>query len=139
MTIDEKVQLIVGFGSHFTTNYSAAIGNSGDLVPGAAGQSNGIPRLGIPPTVFSDGPPVCASMPPVRGTSRTYNCTHFPVETLLACTWNPELVKEVGKAMGDEVKRYGIDVLLAPAINIQRNPLNGRNFEYYSRRPATCG
>lgn len=139
MTIDEKVQLIVGFGSHFTTNYSAAIGNSGDLVPGAAGQSNGIPRLGIPPTVFSDGPAGLRINATRKGDSRTYNCTHFPVETLLACTWNPELVKEVGKAMGDEVKRYGIDVLLAPAINIQRNPLNGRNFEYYSEDPLLAG
>jgi len=139
MTTDEKVNLIIGFGSTFTTNYSAAIGNSGDLVPGAAGQTNAIPRLGIPATVLADGPAGLRINATRRDDQRTYYCTHFPVETLLGCTWNRELVEQVGRAMGDEVRRYGVDVVLAPAANIQRNPLCGRNFEYYSEDPLLSG
>ncbi len=139
MTVDEKVNLIVGFGSTFTADYSAAIGNSGDLVPGAAGQSNGVERLGIPVTVLADGPAGLRINPTRKDDPNTYYCTHFPIETLLACTWDTALVKQIGAAMGNEVKEYGCDVLLAPATNIHRNPLCGRNFEYYSEDPIVSG
>lgn len=139
MTVDEKVNLIVGFGSTFTAVYSAAIGNSGDLVPGAAGQSNGVERLGIPVTVLADGPAGLRINPTRKDDNNTYYCTHFPIETTLACSWDTALVHEVGAAMGNEVLEYGCDVLLAPATNIHRNPLCGRNFEYYSEDPLVSG
>jgi beta-glucosidase len=139
MTLKEKLDLLIGSEGNVKTDASVTIGNSSVLVKGAAGQLNSIPRLGIPSTVLADGPAGLRILPKRDGTSKTFYCTHFPVETLLSSTWNTELVKSVGVAMGDEVKHYGVDVLLAPATNIQRNPLNGRNFEYYSEDPLLAG
>lgn len=139
MTLDEKLDLLIGSGGNAKTEASATIGNSSVLVLGAAGQLNAIPRLGIPNTVLADGPAGLRIQPKRDGTTKTFYCTHFPIETVMSSTWNSNLVKAVGAAIGDEVKHYGVDVLLAPATNIQRNPLNGRNFEYYSEDPLLAG
>lgn len=137
MTLEEKVTLIVG-GSR-AISISGVPSGTTDLVPGAAGVTRAVPRLGIPQTVLSDGPAGVRISPTREGDSKTYYATAFPVGTALATTWNPELVTEVTKAMGNEVLEYGIDVLLAPGMNIHRNPLCGRNFEYFSEDPLLSG
>ena len=138
MTLEEKAELIVG-GGWGSMTAGAMTASSEVLVPGAAGTTNAIERLGIPATVLSDGPAGVRISPTRKGTDQTYYATGFPVGTSLASTWNTELVEQVGKAMGNEVLEYGIDVLLAPGMNIHRNPLNGRNFEYYSEDPFLTG
>lgn len=139
MTLDEKLNVLIGSAGNVKSDATATIGSSAELVPGAAGQLNAIPRLGIPATVVADGPAGLRIKPTREGTSKTFYCTHFPIETVMSSTWNVDLVGQIGAAMGDEVKHYGVDVLLAPATNIHRNPLNGRNFEYYSEDPLLSG
>ena len=93
-----------------------------------------LPDYGVPSIMTADGP---------AGLRIGKECgictTAWPCATLLACTWNPALVQQVGQAGAEEVKENNIAVWLTPAVNIHRNPLCGRNFEYYSEDPLIAG
>jgi beta-glucosidase len=147
LTPDEKVRLVIGVGfypSGFPAGMLPPGPPGGDKQPekvaGAAGRTHAIPRLGIPALTLSDGP-AGVRIDPIRGkdSTKTYYATAFPVATLLASTWDTTMVRRVGVAFGSEVRDFGIDVLLAPGMNIHRNPLGGRNFEYYSEDPVVTG
>lgn len=93
-----------------------------------------IPEYGIPNIMTADGPAGLRIQPECGVCT-----TAWPCATLLACTWNPELVRRVGAAGAAEVKENNIGIWLTPAMNIHRSPLCGRNFEYYSEDPLISG
>jgi beta-glucosidase-like glycosyl hydrolase len=99
-------------------------------IAGGTGGIGGLSDFGIPSAQTSDGP---------AGLRLSSHCTAWPVETLLACTWNVDLIKEMGIAVGTEAKLNNVDIWLAPGLNIHRNPLCGRNFEYFSEDPLIAG
>ncbi|WP_295771707.1 glycoside hydrolase family 3 N-terminal domain-containing protein [uncultured Mucilaginibacter sp.] len=142
MTLEEKAMMVIGGGrdaapSAFTDG--SMVGNTSFRIPGAAGVTNAIPRLGIPAMVLADGPAGVRMDVRRKNDDHKYFATAFPAGNTLASTWNPEVVKRVGEAFGNEVKEFGADIILAPGVNIHRNPLGGRNFEYYSEDPVLTG
>ena len=139
MTLEEKAQLLVGGGNDSFTGSGAMLGHQEKLVAGAAGTTVGIPRLGIPETCVADGPAGIHIDTRRKNDPNDYSATGFPIGTCLASTWNTELVRQVGEAMGNETLEFGVDVILGPGMNLHRNPLCGRNFEYYSEDPFVTG
>ncbi len=143
MTTEEKVSLLVGRGMKLPGisqgSSGTGVGISMEKVEGAAGTTNPVDHLGIPLTVVADGPAGLRIEPKRKGDNNTYYATAWPVASLLASTWDTKMVEKVGTAMGNEVKEYGVDVILGPGLNIHRNPLGGRNFEYYSEDPLVSG
>jgi beta-glucosidase-like glycosyl hydrolase len=108
---------------------------------GAAGYTTAkYENLGIPATVESDGPAGLRITQRIATDPPTYQwATAWPIGTLLAQTWDRDLVQQVGDAVGKEMVEYGATLWLAPGMNIHRDPLNGRNFEYYSEDPLITG
>ena len=139
LSLEEKMRLVIGDNLDTKSDGGAVVGFIQKIVPGSAGSTYAVDRLGITPVVMADGPAGLRIDPTRDGDTATYYCTHFPIGTLLASTWNTGLIESMGAAIGNEVKEYGVDVLLAPAINIHRHPLCGRNFEYYAEDPLVAG
>lgn len=139
MTLEEKAQILVGGGNDGFVGSGAMLGHQEKLVAGAAGITPAIPRLGIPSTVMADGPAGVHIDAHRKGTEQTFFATGFPIGTCLASTWNPQLIYKVGQSIGNETLEYGCDVILGPGLNIHRNPMCGRNFEYFSEDPILTG
>lgn len=140
MSIDEKLHILAGSG--FGNNGAARPPmNLKKDVSGVAGYINGVhnEKLDIPATALADGPAGVRIIADSDEATAHYNSTAWPIGSLLASTWDSDLITEVGKAFGEEIRDLGVDFILAPGQDIQRNPLNGRNFEYYSEDPLLTG
>jgi len=159
LSLEEKIALVVGVGdgkfppegvaefNPYTGGLS--IDDNGRLLkpddkvlrfPRNEGYIWSIPRLGIrSTTMHGAGAGLTIDPHPDTLSSQYYYVTAFPTATALAATWNNELVKKAGVALGNEVLEYGVDVLLAPGLNIHRDPKCGRNFEYCSEDPLLSG
>jgi beta-glucosidase len=121
LTTEEKASLVSGSGFWFTTP---------------------IDRLGIPSIMVTDGPHGLRKQPSAGdhvGLGDSVPATCFPTASTLGSTWDPDLVREVGAAIGREARTQGVAVVLGPGINIKRSPLCGRNFEYLSEDPLVSG
>ena len=130
MTIEEKCHLVLGCGMHF---------NDEAKFPGTAGSTYAVPRLGIPATYCADSQQGLRMNANRDWDHHDYYPTDFVASMTLASTWDREAAFKVGKGIGNEVREFGLDWILSPAMNLIRNPLCGRNHEYYSEDPYLSG
>lgn len=147
LSVADKINLLAGTGmvgfemltGFEKMNPKIEIKAEGYMLPGAAGSTIPMPQYGLPAVIMTDGPAGVRISPTHNNTNETFYATGFPIGSLLACTWNVDLTEAIGKAIGKEALEYGSDIQLAPALNIMRNPLCGRNYEYYSEDPIVAG
>ncbi|WP_074017372.1 glycoside hydrolase family 3 N-terminal domain-containing protein [Anaeromassilibacillus senegalensis] len=147
MSVEQLADLAEGIG--WGSGGTPIVGSQSDSVPGAAGETTKtlLDSMGVPNIVLSDGPAGIRITQSFDGTNaetgetqKYYQfCTAWPIGTLLAQTWDKDLIEEVGDGFGIEMQEMGVTLLLAPGMNIHRNPLCGRNFEYYSEDPLVAG
>lgn len=164
----QEEQLILLATGNIGKAQGAMLGSAGSCVPGSAAEtSDCAEEQGLAAIILADGPAgirlnqtyqikegeilpgpfemalengfLCRKKEDRGGETRYQFCTAFPVGTALAQSWDTELLKEVGKAVAEEMEEFGITLWLAPGMNIHRNPLCGRNFEYYSEDPVVSG
>ncbi|MBQ2847534.1 MAG: glycoside hydrolase family 3 protein [Clostridia bacterium] len=122
---DDELEAI-SRGDYVMNSLLGAAGNAGTF----GGVLKSLRDKGVPAVTTTDGP---------SGIRINEGASLLPVATSLASTWNPELIEELYEQVGCEMKRVGSDILLAPGMNIHRNPLCGRNFEYFSEDPYLTG
>ena len=128
----------------FEPGFNGILGGGGMKVPGAAGETADLmEKYGIPPITLSDGPAGIRIAQKIKDDAgeviRMQLCTAFPVGSLLACSWDMDVLRRFGNAVATEMLEYGVELWLAPGMNIHRNPLCGRNFEYFSEDPLLTG
>ncbi len=168
LTAEEMAELCVGIERR-TDNGTQVVGNAATLVPGAAGQTSSVllGERGIFPLILADGPAGLRLQPHFKATEEGevlpggevfgmdrmpfpestpetaedyyQYCTAIPIATTLAQSWDVELLERMGEIVGREMRQYHVHLWLAPGMNIHRNPLCGRNFEYYSEDPLLSG
>ena len=129
---------------NFQPPFNGILGGGGMKVPGAAGETADLyEKYGIPPISLADGPAGIRVSQKVKDEAgeviRQQLCTAFPVGSLLACSWDADVLRRFGDAVAMEMQEYGVELWLAPGMNIHRNPLCGRNFEYFSEDPLLTG
>ena len=141
LTPEEMSYIVEGIG--WGGNNTPIIGAQSNSVKGAAGEttSNYYETRAIPNIVLADGPAGIRITQSYKDNGTTYYqyCTAFPIGTLIAQSWDKDVAEEFGKAIGEEMIEMGVTMWLAPGMNIHRNPLCGRNFEYYSEDPLISG
>jgi len=140
MTLEEKVKMVVGKGFSLPGLNMGSNDNTPDKLAAISGHTIPLPKYGIPSIGMADGPSgIHRWAMTAKDSSDNLFSTAWPVGTLLASSWDTALVRRVGVAFGEEIRAYGIDFILGPGVNIHRNPLGGRNFEYYSEDPLVSG
>lgn len=149
MSLEELATLNSGSGWGVSNDNSPIVGSNSDTIPGAAGETTTkyFEKYGIPSIVLADGPGGIRVKQKFTakdvniGEEKTYYqyCTAWPVSYVRAQTWDVDLLYKVGKAMASELEEMGITLILGPSLNIHRDPLCGRNFEYYSEDPLVSG
>jgi len=136
---EELMRLCIG---HFSDGATQVVGDAAVTVPGAAGETSHVPAdRGLTPQILADGPAGLRLTTSFERDGETYYqyATSIPIATALAQSWNLELIMAIGQMVGQEMQEFGVKLWLAPGMNIHRNPLCGRNFEYYSEDPYLTG